>query len=109
MAPFIEDVRVDHGRADVLVSKQFLDRSDVVAGLKQVCGKGMPERMASHALDEVCLAHRFLYCPLENCLVDVVPSLFAGLGILPAVLLRENPLPTPLLRRIGVFSFDGVG
>ncbi len=39
----------------------------------------------------------------------MVPSLFAGLGVLPAVFLRENPLPSPFLRGVGIFSVQGVG
>ena len=38
----IEDVGVDHRRLDVLVAEQLLDGADVVAGHKQVGGKGMP-------------------------------------------------------------------
>ena len=34
MAASIEYVSIDHGRFDVLVSKQLLDRPDVMAGLK---------------------------------------------------------------------------
>jgi hypothetical protein len=32
---------IDHGRADVLVPKEFLDSPDVVACIKQMRGKGM--------------------------------------------------------------------
>ena len=42
-----ENVRVDHGRADVAVSKQLLDGSYVGAGLEQVRGK----RMATMSLN----------------------------------------------------------
>jgi hypothetical protein len=38
----IEDVGVDHRRADVLVAHEFLDRADVVAALQEV----RRERMA---------------------------------------------------------------
>jgi hypothetical protein len=31
MGPFVQDVRVDHGGADVLVTQKFLDRSRVRA------------------------------------------------------------------------------
>ena len=32
----IQDVRADHGRADVRMAEQFLDRADVVPALEQV-------------------------------------------------------------------------
>jgi len=35
----IEDVHVDHGRADVLVFQQFLNCSDIVTALEQRGGK----------------------------------------------------------------------
>jgi hypothetical protein len=38
----VHDVRVDHGRRDISVTQQLLDRADVVAGLEQMSGKGMP-------------------------------------------------------------------
>jgi hypothetical protein len=37
-------VRVNHGRSDILVAKQFLDRADIVAIGKQVRGEGVTER-----------------------------------------------------------------
>lgn len=36
----VEDVCVDHGRANVLVSQQLLHRADVCASLEHVGGKG---------------------------------------------------------------------
>jgi hypothetical protein len=41
-AAAVEQVRVDHGRADVLVTEQFLDGANIVSSLKQVGGEGMP-------------------------------------------------------------------
>ena len=37
----VEDMRVDHRRADVAVAQQFLDGPDVVAVLEQVRGEGV--------------------------------------------------------------------
>lgn len=41
MATFVQDLRVYHGGADLLVPEQFLERPDVVARLKEVRGERM--------------------------------------------------------------------
>ena len=46
-ASLVQDMRVDHGRANVLVAKQFLNGTDVVTGLKQMSGEGMPQGISS--------------------------------------------------------------
>ena len=51
-APSVQHVRVDHRRADVAVAEQLLDRPEVVAGLKQVRGTRVPERVAARRLRE---------------------------------------------------------
>jgi len=43
--PAIQDVRIDHRRAHVLVAKQLLDRADVIAVLQQMCREGVPQRI----------------------------------------------------------------
>jgi len=40
--------------------------------------------------------------------MDMMPSLFASLRILPTVFLREYPLPAPFLRGFPVFPIQGV-
>jgi len=58
---FVENVRVNHRRADILVSEQFLNRADVVMIFKQVRGKAVPQRMARAA---------FVVSRLNNGLLD---------------------------------------
>ena len=43
----VEYVSVNHGRADVTVTKKLLDGSDVVAIFQEVGGEGVPEGMAA--------------------------------------------------------------
>ena len=38
-------VQVDHGRIDLFVPKQLLDRVEMCAGPQQMRGKGMAQRM----------------------------------------------------------------
>ena len=41
----VEDVGIDHRRADVGVAEELLDRADVVPAFEQVCGERVPERI----------------------------------------------------------------
>ena len=57
---------IDHGRSDVLVPQEFLYRPNIVSILSQVSSKAMPERMATAALLETCLAYRVFDRLLEH-------------------------------------------
>jgi hypothetical protein len=39
----IQDMRIDHRRADISMAKEFLNGPDVVPGFEQMCRKRMPE------------------------------------------------------------------
>lgn len=51
MAASVQDMGIDHGRADILVPKEFLDGSDVIACFKQMRGKGMSEGVTTDMLN----------------------------------------------------------
>ena len=93
---------IDHGRAHIPVSQQFLDGPGVVALLQQVNGKGVAERVAGCGLREASLLHRCLDCLLEDGLVKVVPPLGTGARVKVKLRGRKNPLPAPVLRRVRV-------
>jgi len=40
---FVQDMGVDHRRADVFVAKKLLNGTNIIAGLKQMRGKGVTE------------------------------------------------------------------
>jgi hypothetical protein len=46
----VQDVRVDHGRGDIAVPQQFLNRADVVPVLQKMGGEGVTERVWPDAL-----------------------------------------------------------
>ncbi len=48
----VEDMRVDHGRTDVVVAQELLDRPDVMAIVQQVGGEGVTQGVAAHALGD---------------------------------------------------------
>ena len=47
-----EDVGVDHGRADIAVAEQFLNRADVDARLEEVGGERVAEAVAPGLLGD---------------------------------------------------------
>ncbi len=104
MASFVQYMGVTHGRADVFVPEEFLDSADIVARLKQMHGKGMPEGIAAYMLYYPGIADSFHNGPLKNRLVCMMPSFLAALRVLPPVFLWKDPLPAPVLRRMGVFG-----
>src|SRR3989304_2008116 len=46
---------------------------------------------------------------LHNGFIHVMPAFFGGFLVLPSVLLREDPLPAPFTRRIGILAIQSVG
>ena len=105
----VEDVGVDHGGGDVAVAEEFLDGADVVAGLEQVRSKAVAKAVAGCALGELCLLNGTREGALDDRLVQVVPALCAGLGVLVASRRGEHPLPRPRLRSAGRLLREGAG
>ncbi len=62
MTAFVQDMGVDHRRADVFVVKKFLNGTNIIAGLKQVRSKGVAECVATSVLDNT----RFAIALLKN-------------------------------------------
>lgn len=106
MASFVQNVRVDHGCADVLVAQEFLDRSDIVTGFDQTGSEGVPERVAPHVLGDVCPSRCLFDCPLEYGFLNVVSPFLSGLGVLPSVLPRKDRLPAPFCGGVGVLAVE---
>jgi hypothetical protein len=89
-------VGVHHGRADTIVSHQFLNRADVVSGFQQVSGEGMPEGMAADMLDHSGFSNGLLDRPLKDRLVKMVAPFFPGFRVLPSVLLGKDRTETSM-------------
>jgi hypothetical protein len=73
MAASVQDMGIDHGRADILMPKEFLDGTDVIACFKQMRGKGMSESVTTDMLNDACTGDCFLDAPLNNRLMSVMP------------------------------------
>ncbi len=52
-------MRVDHGRSDISVTQQLLNRSDIVAVFQQVGCKRMPQRMTARRFGNPSFEPRF--------------------------------------------------
>ena len=93
----VEDVGVDHCRADVPVAEKLLNGPDIVPFFEEMGSERMPERVAGDSLGESGKGGGLLHGPLENRFVEVVTIQAPGTGILELPCCRKYPLPVPLL------------
>ena len=59
-------------------------------------GERMPECVTADVLDQTGRAHSFLSGPLQDRFVGMMAAFLASSSVLPRVLLRKDPLPTPV-------------
>jgi len=104
-----QHMRVNHRRSDILVPEKFLNGPNIIPGLKQVSGEGVTESVTPDMLNNSSLPGRFFNGSLKNGFMDVVAAFLAGLCTLPPFLLREHPLPPPVLRRVRILAVQGAG
>jgi hypothetical protein len=104
----VQNVRVNHGRANVAMAQPFLHGANVVAVGEQVRGKGMPEGVAGDPFGESCLSDGGRHCSLNQTFIDVMTPLFASLRIASATFVREHELPVPLAVGVRVLTSKGM-
>lgn len=108
-AAAVEDVGVDHRRADVAMAEELLDGADVVPILQEMCGEGVAEGVACGGLRQAGTADGGADEALHDCLVEMVAAVVAA-GLVPVHARGgEDPLPGPLAPGVGVFAFEGCG
>ncbi len=100
--PAIEYVRVNHGRPNIRVTQQLLDRPNIVAIRQQMGGERMTQRMAPSPFLDLSRIHGLLHRPLHHGLMEMVSSLLTRLHVSPAVRLRKDELPNPLAIGVGI-------
>ena len=71
---FSQDVGVNHGRGNVLMSQKLLDRTDVVATFKQMRGKTVPERVTTRGLGNASTPDRQFHRVLKIFLADMMTA-----------------------------------
>src|SRR5205823_12773205 len=81
MPATIEHVGVDHCRAYVFVSEQFLYSAYVITCFEQVSGKAMAKGMTAGRLVEAGFVDGALHSLLNRCVGQMVSSRLAGAGI----------------------------
>jgi hypothetical protein len=91
----VENVGVDHRRADVLVPKKFLDRPDIIPILQEMGSERMPECVASDGFLDPCPFARILDGPLDDGVVEVVPEEATGRCFRKLTVCGKYPLPPP--------------
>ena len=67
----VQDMKVDHGRRNVSVAKQFLDSTNVVAGFQQMGGKAVSQRMGGSGLGQLRSDHSVLDRALNRLLIKI--------------------------------------
>src|SRR5262245_48647418 len=70
----VQDMGVDHGRADVLVAQKVLDRPDVVSVLQQMGREGVPEGVTARRFGDSGLQHGMPNATLQDGFMQMVPS-----------------------------------
>jgi len=101
-AAAVEDVGVDHRSLHAPVPQELPNRSNVVSAHEEIGREGMTERMASGVLGDVGPTRCVVEGSLDRPLVQVVAASFFSARVVPEARRREDPLPAPLGRRIGV-------
>jgi len=91
----VHNMRVDHGRLNILVPHQFLDHSNIVAGLQEVRRKGVPEGMTTDRFVDSRAARRPLDGTLQRLFVDVETHPSSRVRIAAVLKRGKHELPTP--------------
>lgn len=77
--------------------------------LQEMRGNGVAQRVAMRRLGDAGGQHRGADGPLDRGLMQVVVPVFARLGVVVAPRGGEDPLPRPLVARVGVLEAQSVG
>ena len=92
----IQHVCVDHRRADIRVTEQFLHRADVVARFQQMRRETMSKRVTTPVLRDLRCTHRFFHRFLQDRWVKMMAALDFGSWIDRTLWSGEGILPFPL-------------
>src|SRR5262252_242604 len=97
---------VNHRRSDVFVTEQLLNRTNVIAVFKQMCGEAVSEGVAACRLsDSGCTDSQFDGV-LKVFLRNVMASRLARARIEGRFCGGKKILPDEVARGIGIFSFQ---
>ncbi len=94
--PTIENMSVNHCRANVLVSQEFLHCPNIIARFEKVCGEAVAKRVAATVFHDASLADgrpdRFLNCPMR----EMMPARSPVTRVARDFSVREKHIATPI-------------
>ncbi len=88
---------VDHRRLDIAVPQQVLDRADIVAGLQQMAGEAVTERVRRDTFCDSGCGRCFFDCSLDIVRIHMEPPEFLCLWHERQRRGGKKPLPGELL------------
>jgi hypothetical protein len=102
----IQDVRVNHRRADIRMAEQFLNRSNIVAVLEQMRRKGVAERVAADPFRNPSPADRGRDRALHDRFVQMISGRWSESQVSANSRRGKHELPAPVGCRIGILPFE---
>lgn len=78
ISPLVRNVRVDHGGAHILMSKQGLQSTYIASRLEHVRCETMAKGVRRDPLVDACIAGGLPYRPLNPLFFNMVATHFAG-------------------------------
>lgn len=102
-------MRVDHRGGHIGMAEQFLHGANVAAGLQQVGGETVAQRMRRGRLGDTGLLHGAFEGALEGLRIDVVAPDDATAWIGGEAILRKQPELGPAAARAWIFAVQRMG
>ena len=104
----VQNVGVDHRRANVSVAQELLDGSNVGSGLQQMRRERVAQRVAARALRDARNVDRRLERALNHRVVQVMPAPYAA-GVRKRPACGKDVLPSPIGRSARRLTQEAVG
>ena len=101
-------MRVKHSRADILVSQEFLYRTDIVAVFEEMGGKAVAQGVTASTFWDVRALKRLFHSPLQDCFRYMMSTLHTRTRINGASSRRKDILPDPGGAGMRVFPIKGI-
>jgi hypothetical protein len=94
---------VNHRGLDACVAEQFLDGTNIIAGLKQVSGERVPKAMGGRTFGDASPASGLADFTRYGSFVKMVPPAPSRSRINGNRVRRKHPLPAPIRAGVGNF------
>ena len=105
----IEDVGVDHCRAYILMTEEFLDGSNIIAILEQVRSEGMAQGVTTDALLNCGCASRLFNRTLQRGRIKMMAAFLSTARVTGTFGGGEKILPDELARGVGILGRECIG